>query len=390
MKSEHNIFNYFKSSAILVSLLFAAPIIATAACSPIIITETGPAENGSAETKASLADQPEKTDAAQPAAEPEKIILMSHDSFNASEQIITAFEEASHVKIEFLRAGDAGAALNQAILSKENPLADVFFGIDNTFLSRAIEAGIFEPYNSPLLGDIPAELKLDPQNRLLPVDYGDVCLNYDKGWFEEKGLEPPDNLEALTQAEYTGLTVVENPATSSPGLAFLMATVAQFGDPAYLDYWQRLAANDVMVVNGWSEAYYEQFTRYEGTRPIVVSYASSPPAEVYFAEEALSEAPTASVIGDRSCFRQIEFIGILTGTPRRALAEKLIDFLLSQEFQEDIPLNMFVFPANQKASLPDIFVQYAELSPNPATLPPDEIAAKRDEWITAWTEIVLR
>jgi thiamine transport system substrate-binding protein len=383
MKRENNIFNSLKRSVFLSGLLFAALVIATTACAPIAITETGPAENAPA-------DQPGTTDAAAPAAEPEKIILMSHDSFNASEQIITAFEEANQVKIEFLRAGDAGAALNQAILSKENPLADVFFGIDNTFFSRAIEAGIFEPYDSPLLADIPAELKLDPQNRLLPVDYGDVCLNYDKGWFEEKGLEPPHNLEDLARAEYAGLTVVENPATSSPGLAFLMATVAQFGDPGYLDYWQRLVTNEVMVVNGWSEAYYEQFTRYEGARPIVVSYASSPPAEVYFAEEPLSEAPTASVIGPGSCFRQIEFIGILAGTPRRAMAEKLIDFLLSQEFQEDIPLNMFVFPANQKAALPDVFIQYAELSPDPAILPPEEIAAKREEWLNAWTETVLR
>lgn len=328
--------------------------------------------------------------AAEAGAEPEKIVLMSHDSFEASEEVIAAFEEANNATVEFLRSGDAGSALNQAILSKENPLADVFFGVDNTFFSRAIEAEIFEPYNSPLLAEIDDDLKLDPENRLLPVDYGDVCLNYDKGWFEEQGLTPPANLEELTQEAYAGLTVVENPATSSPGLAFLLATIAQFGESGYLDYWDQLVANDVLVVDGWEDAYYGQFTRYDGDRPIVVSYASSPPAEVYFAEEPLDEAPTASVIGDGSCFRQIEFIGILAGTQKRALAEKLVDFLLGQQFQEDIPLNMFVFPANTNAALPDVFEQHARLAPNPATLPPNKIAANREAWINAWTETVLR
>lgn len=370
----------------LASLLVLILVTTIAACGatsvPTQVESSQPAPTDTVEPA-----QPEQADTS---TEPEKIILMSHDSFEASEAVIAAFEEANNAKIDFLRAGDAGAVLNQAILSKENPLADVFFGVDNTFFSRAIDAGIFESYESPLLADISDELKLDPKNRLLPVDFGDVCLNYDKGWFEEKGLTPPANLEDLTKAEYAGLTVVENPATSSPGLAFLLATVAHFGDPGYLDYWQQLVANDVLAVDGWSNAYYEQFTRYDGTRPLVVSYASSPPAEVYFAEEPMDEAPTASVIGDESCFRQIEFIGILAGTQKRALAEKLVDFLLSQQFQEDIPLNMFVFPANQKAALPDVFEQYAELAPKPATLPPADIAAKREEWINAWTETVLR
>ncbi len=324
-------------------------------------------------------------------AEPvETITLMSHDSFSASEAVIATFEQTNKVKVEFLRAGDAGAALNQAILSKGNPLADVFFGVDNTFFSRAVENDIFEPYASPELANIPAALKLDPQNRLLPVDYGDVCFNYDKAWFEERGIEPPASLEDLLKEEYAGLTVVTNPATSSPGLAFLLATVARFGDPGYLKFWEELADQEMLVVDGWEEAYYGQFSRYEGDRPIVLSYASSPAVEVLFAEEPTTTAPTASILGDGACFRQVEFIGILAGTPRRAMAEKLVDFLLSQSFQEDIPLNMFVYPANEQANLPEIFLQYARLSPDPATLSPDQITAGREAWLNAWTETVLR
>lgn len=343
------------------------------------------------------ATQPEEpTDTEAPAATeaPQTITLMSHDSFAASEDVIAQFEEENNARLELLPAGDTGAALNQAILSKENPLADVFFGVDNTFFSRAIEAGIFESYTPAGLENVPDRFILDPEHRLVPVDYGDVCLNYDKAWFEAEGLDPPQNLEDLTKPEYEGLLVAENPATSSPGLAFMLATIGHFGeagDYTWLDYWTDLRANGVTIVNGWEEAYYGQFTAAsDGTKPLVVSYASSPPAEVYFAEEELSEAPTGVVAGDGSCFRQIEFIGILKGTKKRALAEKLIDFMLSKSFQEDIPLQMFVFPVNQNADLPEVFQTYAVIPEKPADVSPETIDQNRDAWIEAWTQTVLR
>ena len=324
---------------------------------------------------------------------PRTLTLMSHDSFSASEEVIAQFQEQYNVEVKFLKAGDAGSALNQAILSKENPLADVFFGVDNTFFSRALEADIFEPYDSPALADIPDELELDPQHRLLPVDFGDVCLNYDKAWFEEKGIAPPATLEDLVKPEYKGLTVVENPATSSPGLSFLIATVGHFGemgDYTYLDFWKEMRANDVLVTDGWEEAYWGQFSAAsEGTRPIVVSYATSPAAEVFFSEGKYTEPPTGNVLGEGACFRQIEFVGILKGTKNRDLAEKFVDFMLSKTFQEDIPLQMWVFPANEHAALPDVF-QWAEVPPKPAQVSAAEIAAKRDLWIERWTEVVLR
>jgi ABC transporter substrate-binding protein (ThiB subfamily) len=192
------------------------------------------------------------------------------------------------------------------VLSKDAPLADLFFGVDNTFLSRALEADIFEPYESPLLNKIPAEFRLDTSNRVLPVDYGDVCINYDKAYFSEKNLAVPQSLEDLTKPEYAGLLVVENPATSSPGLAFLLATVAHYGD-SFTDYWQALKENGVVVVDGWETAYYTNFSASSGRgpQPMVVSYGSSPAAEVVYAEKKLDDAPTASILGPDTCFRQI-------------------------------------------------------------------------------------
>lgn len=326
------------------------------------------------------------------ATTPATLTVMTHDSFAVSEEIVTAFEQANNVEVLFLASGDTGAALNKAILSKEAPLADVFFGVDNTFLSRALEADIFEPYNSPVLANIPNEFKLDPENRALPVDFGDVCINYDKAYFVERNLPVPQSLEDLLNPELNGLLAVENPATSSPGLAFLLATVAQFGDPNYLKFWADLRENGVVVVGDWETAYYTNFSASSGygDQPMVVSYGSSPPAEVIFAESELDEAPTASIVGLNTCFRQIEFVGILEGNRNRSLAEKFVDFMLGRQFQEDMPMQMFVFPVNSQASLPEAFVKFAQIPDRPAQLDPETIAANREKWIADWTKTVLR
>jgi len=319
------------------------------------------------------------------------LTVMTHDSFNVSKEVIGLFEKENQVEVRFLKSGDAGAALVQAILSKDNPLADVFYGVDNTFYSRAIDGGIFQSYDSPMLAHIPASLRLDAENRLLPVDYGDVCLNYDKAWFKEKGLAPPTDLTDIVKPEYDGLTVVQNPATSSPGLAFLLATVGRFGEDGYLDFWKKLRANHVLVTAGWEDAYFGHFTAAsKGDRPIVVSYASSPPAAVFYSEKPLAEAPTAAVVTDGNAFRQIEFVGILKGAKEVELAKKFVDFMLGKDVQEDIPLQMFVFPANDQATLPKIFVQYAKVADKPVTVDPAAIEEKRNIWIEAWTDTVLR
>jgi thiamine transport system substrate-binding protein len=331
--------------------------------------------------------------ASQPA--PTKIqtlTILTHDSFSVSEAVVKSFEDANNAKITFLQSGDAGAVLNKAVLTKEAPLADLLFGVDNTFISRALEADLFEAYASPQLADIPAAFKLDPSNRALPVDYGDVCINYDKKYFAENALAVPQSLEDLTKPEYASLLVVENPATSSTGLAFLLATVAHFGDGYLDDYWRDLKANGVVVVDGWETAYYTNFSASSGRgpQPMVVSYGTSPAAEVIFAETPLDDAPTASILGPGTCFRQIEFVGILKGTENRALAEKFVDFMLSKEFQEDVPLQMFVYPVNPNAMLPEEFVKYAQAPEQTATLSPEEIAANRDRWIQAWTDAVMK
>jgi thiamine transport system substrate-binding protein len=315
---------------------------------------------------------------------------MTHDSFAASKKVMRAFTKKTGVTVKVLPSGDAGAAVNQAILTKSNPLGDVFFGIDNTLLSRGLDAGIFVPYKSPELAGISKDLQLDPKNRVTPVDTGDVCVNFDRKYFTDRNLTVPTTLDDLAKPEYKGLLVVENPATSSPGLAFMLATVSKYGPNGWRDYWQKLRDNDVKVVDGWEQAYNTEFSGSagKGNYPLVVSYATSPPAEVVNADPPPEEPPTGALLD--TCFRQIEFAGILKGTSHEKAAKQFIDFMLSDQFQQDMPLQMYVFPARDGTKLPSVFVKYAKVAPRPFSLPPQDIAKNRDQWIDQWTSTVLR
>ncbi len=322
--------------------------------------------------------------------ETSSLTLVTHDSFDISESVLEAFTAESGISVELLAGGDAGAVLNQAILTKGNPQGDVLFGVDNSFLSRAFEEDLFVSYESPALADVDPAVLLDDQHRVTPIDTGDVCLNYDRSGLDEAGLPIPETLEDLLDPALAGTLVVENPATSSPGLAFLLATVDEFGEDGWQDYWRSLVENDIEVAAGWEEAYYGSFSGAagsEGDRPIVVSYASSPPAEVIFAEEPLDEAPTGVVVD--TCYRQIEFAGILQGSEHEEEAGQLIDFMLSETFQSDIPLNMFVYPVTD-VELPPEFVRYGAQPEEPYLVDAGVVADNRDDWIEEWTEIVLR
>jgi thiamine transport system substrate-binding protein len=276
--------------------------------------------------------------------------------------------------------------VNQALLTAGNPVADVLFGVDTTLLSRALAGDVFVPYVSPAIGLIPEAFIVD--DRVTPIDFGDVCLNYDRTAFGE--LPPPATLHDLADPRYAGMLVVEDPSISSPGLAFLLATVAEFGEEGeytWKDYWTDLRANDVLVASDWGTAYYGHFSGAgDGDRPVVVSYASSPGAELVFTDPPPAEPSTATLTS--GCFRQVEYAGILRGTTRRGAAEELIDFLLTREFQEDVPGSMFVYPVRPDAALP---VWLGEAPPPPAaTVEPARIEANRERWLAEWTRLVLR
>ena len=325
------------------------------------------------------------SDSSEPAVE--QLTLMTHDSFALSEGVLEQFASETGITVNVLNAGDAGSMLSQAILTKDNPIADVIYGVDNTFLSRALDEGIFLEYESELIDDVFAELVVDP--RATPIDFGDVCVNYDRAAFD--AIPPPRTLADLIDPIYRDMLVVQDPASSSPGLAFLLATIGYFGQTGeytWKDYWGDLKANGVLVTSGWTEAYTSEFSGGGGggDRPIVVSYASSPAVGVYFTDPPPADAPTASLLD--GCFRQVEYAAILDGTPDPSAAGMLIDYLLSVPVQEDIPLNMFVYPANSEAVLPEVFVDFSPVPSTPVAVAVDAIEANRETWINEWTDIL--
>ncbi|MFF4232551.1 thiamine ABC transporter substrate binding subunit [Streptomyces sp. NPDC001820] len=337
----------------------------------------------------------ESKDSSAGGSKSKTVTLVSHDSFAASPAVLKEFTKETGYTVKVLKSGDAGAALNKEILTKGSPQGDVFFGVDNTLLSRALDNELFTPYVAEGLGQVPDEVQLDKdKHRVTPVDTGDICVNYDKKYFADKKLAPPQSFDDLIKPEYKNLLVTENVATSSPGLGFLLGSVGRYGDEGWQDYWKKLKANGVKVVDGWEQAYNEEFSGSAGgkkakaDRPLVVSYASSPPAEVLYADPQPTDAPTGVATG--TCFRQTEFAGLLDGAKNEAGGKALLDFLVSKKFQEDMPLNMFVNPVVKDAKLPDLFTKFGAVVDKPETVAPDKIAKNREQWVQSWSSLVLK
>ncbi|MCA0295136.1 MAG: thiamine ABC transporter substrate-binding protein [Actinobacteria bacterium] len=307
------------------------------------------------------------------------ITVITHDSFALDKATIAAFKAESGYDVTLVAPGDVGTVVNQLILTKDAPLGDVVYGIDNTFAGRAVTAGILSPYTSASLPKGADAYAADDAHSLTPIDYGDVCVNADTEWFTAKGLAVPATLDDLTDPRYKDLLVVENPASSSPGLAFLAATVGAKGDPGYLDYWKALKANGVKVAKGWTEAYTVHFSGSsgKGDRPLVVSYSSSP------AYEHKTEVLTGT------CFRQVEYAGVLAGAQNEVGARKFIDFLLSSDVQAQIPEQMYMNPIDPDVKLPADWTTYAATVTDPITVPVADLATQRETWIKAWTAAVI-
>jgi thiamine transport system substrate-binding protein len=314
------------------------------------------------------------------------VTLVTHDSWAVSEDVLAAFEKESGLEVEQVPAGDAGTLANQLVLTKDAPLGDVVFGIDNTFASRVVDAGVLDPYTPDGLPESAQQYAVGDGGELTPVDMGDVCMNLDTAWFDEQGLARPQTLEDLTKPEYRDLTVVTNPATSSPGLAFLLGTVGAFGEDGWQGYWERLRDNGLKVDESWEDAYYADFSGAGegGQRPIVLSYATSP---AFTVTEDGSASTTAAMLD--TCFRQVEYAGVLADAANPEGARQLVDFLVSEAFQADVPGQMYMYPVDDAVELPAEWQRFAPLAEDPFTVDPADVAEHREEWIERWTQTVV-
>ncbi|MDX5379880.1 MAG: thiamine ABC transporter substrate-binding protein, partial [Actinomycetes bacterium] len=312
---------------------------ATAATLPILLVG---ACSSATEPEASSTPTPSEA-----AAATGPVTVVTHDSFYVPEDLLADFEAETGLTVEFVQPGDAGTLVNQLVLTKDAPLGDAVYGIDNTFASRAIDAGVLAPYAAAAgaAADAGAYAIPGAEDLLTAVDFSDVCLNYDLAAFGGD-LPAPETLDDLTKPDYAGLVSVTNPATSSPGLAFLLATIAAKGD-GWTGWWEAMRENDVRVTASWSDTYFTDFSapNYGGDFPIVLSYASSPPFEVID-----GEATTAALLD--TCFRQVEYAGVLEGAANPAGAQAVIDWMLSDEFQAALPESMYVYPVSSSVEVP--------------------------------------
>lgn len=320
------------------------------------------------------------------------LTVITHDSFDVDKKLVAQFEAQNKVKVRFVKGGDAGELLNRLILTRRAPLADVVYGLDNSLLARARQMNLLQPYKSPLLAKVPAQYRLDEAGYLNTVDYGYVALNYDRAYFQKAGLKLPTSLDDLKKPEYARLTVVSSPATSSPGLAFLLATVNHYGEAGAWNWWKAARAGGMKVVRGWNDAYYKDFTRNGGKYPIVLSYASSPAAEVFYADgydpaKLPAQSPTANLLLPGSTWLQLEGVGILKGAKQPALARKFVEFMLSPGVQADIPTRMWIYPAVSGTRLDPVF-KFAE-QPKPAPVKAS-VTANPQRLVDAWVTNVLR
>jgi len=313
--------------------------------------------------------------------------VMTHSSFDLPKDLLARFEQEAGVSLQIVKGGDAGEMLNKLILTRARPVADVVYGIDNTLLPRALAARVLDSHVGPAAR---REASATLPGALVPVDYGYVNLNIDKAWFDQKGLALPQSLQDLTRPAYRNLLVVQNPATSSPGQAFMLATIAGLGEEAAFDWWARMRANGVKVVKGWSEAYYTEFSRNGGTRPIVVSYATSPAAEVYYSEKKISEPPTANLFLKGAVYRQVEGVGLVRGgNPAvREAAGRFIEFMRSVEVQQALQTSMWMYPVEPGVAR-DPVMQHAAEPAAFESLTPEQLG-QAAKWQQRWTRVVLK
>ncbi len=316
---------------------------------------------------------------------PTEVVLVTHESFVLTDELKAQFEEESGFTLDIKAAGDAGTLTNKLVLTQGNPTGDVAFGVDNTFASRALEEGVFANLHLTLPSGVERYL-LDGDTPLAPVDQANVCVNVDTTWFAEQKLALPKNLEDLTKPEYRDLMVLPGAATSSPGMAFLLSTISEYG-AEWPTYWERLMANGVKLTAGWSDAYYVDFTQggENGKRPIVLSYDSSP---AFTVPDGSKESTTTALLD--TCFQQVEYAGILKGANNPKGAAALIEFLLSEDVQAALPSAMYVFPVRDDVQLPEAWAQFAIQPTEPFTVDPTDIATKRDTWLQQWTEVTTR
>jgi len=318
----------------------------------------------------------------------EKLVVYTYSSFaswGAAPFIEEAFEKKHDVDVQFVATGDARMMLTKLLTEREagRPGADVFVGVGSVDLSMARGEDLFVPLTGediPNLASVREDLLIDPTNSLIPYEHSYVTLVYDSQVLAVEDV--PLTFEQLLDPKYKKMLILEDPRTSSVGLAFLLWTIHQYGDPGYLDYWRKLLPNVLTITQGWSAAY-DLFLAREA--PIVVSFSTD---TAYSVIEEGSARYKVMLLNSQG-YRSIYLMGIVKGTKQQGLCKELLDFVLSPEVQERISTTEWMFPANRKTLLPVLFYQNAVFPPDPVMVPSERIGENLDRWLLEWAGIIV-
>lgn len=317
----------------------------------------------------SIAAQQEDADSKE-----KTVTIITHDSFELTKEQVKKFETETGYKLKTTSPGDASSVVNQLILAEGKASADGFYGVDNLQAGALTEKGVVEDYVPEKLPE--AAKKLTNSDALTPIDQGQVCINADAGWFKKNKVDLPKSINDLTKPEYAKLLVAQDPAQSSPGFAFMVTTMHKTED--WKKAWEDMLAGGTKVVSSWSNAYNTDFSGSEGKGkyPLVVSYSSSP---------AFEGGKTVNI--DDTCIDQVEYAGVLKNAKNPDGAKAFVDFMLSEDMQNAIPEQMYMYPVNPDVKLPKDWAAHAPLSKTSVTPDPSEIAQKREEWIKQFREL---
>lgn len=313
-----------------------------------------------------------------------EVTIVVNDSFPA-EDFEKVASEATGYTVKAVTTGDGQDLSTKLALTSGAPLADMFYGVDGYAASRVVDAGVLDDIRPQGASEDFEKFAFSADVPLTPIDQAAVCVNIDPAWFAEKGIAEPATYDDLADPKYKGLSAVIDPAGSTTGLAFLVGTVENFGEDGFADYWKKLAANDVRIEQGWDEAYNVQFTQGggDGTRPITVSYDTSP---AYTVNEEGTETSTKAL--PDTCTSLVMYAGVLKGNKNPEGAQAVLDFMASPEYQETLPETVYGNPIDSSVSVPEDWSKFVIDTPNRHDLPLDEVSANREAWIEQWASAV--
>ena len=329
-----------------------------------------------------------------------KLTIVTYDVYGLTQEMLDNFENETGYEITMLKLDDSGSVLDHLLQHKNNQVADLAIGLDNTYLPVAEDHNVLWKHGLelPNLSSQISESHLT--DFAAPFDHGYICLNYDKSVIDGENYTIPTSLWDLTSEEFNGKVAIPSPETSSPGRAFMSATTYYFdmdedNTTDWTDWWKEMSANDVIITSGWSEAYEIHYSggygQWEdghiGDAHFVVSYCHSPGVEAHFGG---NYTISATLNLDNLAFHQIEYASIVEGA-NLAAANAFIEYLLSEEINSEMPVQNYMYSILENSSLPeDTGYKYNSVIPDkPAIIDQQSIIDNMDEWLSMWNSAMV-